>query len=75
MHSVRVNSNTAHSGLDLKLARVAARVKQRALGAAMGVTESRISSIEREAIVTPKLAERYLRALDTCRTGTPEAAA
>lgn len=64
----------ARTGLDLKLARVAARVKQRAIGTEMGVSESRVSAIEREAVVTPELAARYLAALDTCRTTTPSAA-
>lgn len=63
------------TGLDLKLARVAARVKQRAIGAAMGVSETRVSHIEREAVVTPELAERYMTALRICGTGTPGAAA
>lgn len=65
----------ARTGLDLKLARVARRIKQKAVGAAMGVSESRVSSIEREAVVTPELAERYLRALDTCDTSTSGRAA
>lgn len=56
------------SGLDLKLARVAARVKQNHLGAAMGVSQSRVSAIEREQFVTNETADRYLAALDTCRT-------
>lgn len=70
-----MNSQPAQTGLDLKLARVARRVKQRVLGAAMGVSESRISSIEREAVVTPELAARYLAALDTCATSTSGRAA
>lgn len=49
-------------------------MKQKALGAAMGVSESRVSSIEREAVVTPELAERYMTALDTCGTQTGQAA-
>lgn len=65
----------ARTGLDLKLARVARRIKQKAVGAAMGVSESRVSSIEREAIVTPELAARYLQALDTCDTSTSGRAA
>ena len=57
-----------YTGLDLKVARVRARVKQREIGLVMGVTESRISSIEREGIVTSDTARRYLAALDTCST-------
>lgn len=62
-----MNAATPVTGLDLKLARVAARVKQRQLGQAMGVSESRVSSIERESFVTAELAARYRTALDTCR--------
>lgn len=69
-----MNSPAARTGLDLKLARVARRIKQKTLGSAMGVSESRISSIEREAVVTPELAERYLAALDTCGTSAGRAA-
>ena len=68
-------TTTARTGLDLKLARVAARIKQKPLGEAMGVSASRVAAIEREAVVSVELAERYLRALGTCGTGTPEAAA
>jgi len=67
-----MDTNRAVTGLDLKLARVARRVKQKALGDAMGVSFSRISAIEREAVVTPTLAVRYLAALDTCGTSTSE---
>jgi transcriptional regulator with XRE-family HTH domain len=63
------------TGLDLKLARIAARVKQKAIGRAMGVSESRVSAIEREAVVTPETADRYVAALDTCRTDAPKAVA
>lgn len=70
-----MDSTPTQTGLDLKLARVAARVKQRALGTAMGVSESRVSAIEREAVVTADLAARYLTALDTCRQGTSGRAA
>lgn len=62
------------SGLWLKLQRIAARVKQRQLAAQMGVSESRVSAIEREAVVTPETRARYLDALGICGTQRPEAA-
>lgn len=62
------------TGLDLKLARVAARVKQWQVAAEMGVSPSRVASIERESVVSPAIRDRYLTALDTCRTSTKEAA-
>lgn len=55
------------TGLDLKLARVAARCKQHEVAKEMGVTPSRISALEREAVVSETAAARYLAALDTCR--------
>lgn len=60
----------ATTGLDLKLARIAARVKQRDLGLAMlpPVSGSRVAAIEREGFIHPDLEQRYLSALDTCRT-------
>lgn len=51
------------TGLDLKLERVAQRVKQARVAHFMGVTDSRVSSIEREAVVTPETAARYREAL------------
>lgn len=65
---------TPRTGLDLKLARVARRIKQKPLAEAMGVSASRVAAIEREAVVTPELAARYMAALDTCGTGTSAAA-
>lgn len=62
--------NPPTTGLGLKLARTAERVKQWQVADAMGVSPSRVASIEREAVVSPALAQRYLTALDTCRTGT-----
>lgn len=63
------------SGLDLKVARTRARVKARAVADAMGVSPSRVAAVEREAVVTPEMARRYLEAIETCRTpGTAPAA-
>lgn len=56
------------SGLDLKLRRVAARVKVQAIAARMEVSASRISTIENQAVVTEDAAERYLAALATLTT-------
>jgi DNA-binding transcriptional regulator YiaG len=57
-----------HSGLDLKLMRVAADVRTSDLAFAMGVTDSRISYIEGRRVVTETAAERYLSALATLTT-------
>lgn len=57
----------AVTGLELKLQRVALRVKNRELAEAMGVDPSRISAIERQAYVTPETVERYTKALGTLR--------
>lgn len=67
-----VSTTTPTTGLGLKLARTAERVKQWQVADAMGVSPSRVASIEREAVVSPKLVDRYMKALDTCRTGTSE---
>lgn len=54
------------SGLDLKLRRVARRVKVKDLADAMGYNRhSRVSQIEATAVVTQEAAERYLSALET----------
>lgn len=57
-------------GIDLKLRRVAARVKATELAAAMEppVTSSRIGHIEAAAVVTDAAAEKYLAALATLTT-------
>lgn len=63
------------TGLELKVRRVAARVKAIDLAQAMGVSASRVSSIEREAVVSSAASKRYLAALDKCATSrTSEAA-
>lgn len=56
------------SGMDLKLARVAARVRQYQIAAGMGVSVSRVAKIEREQWVSGMIAERYRAALLTCVT-------
>lgn len=60
-------------GLDLKLKRIAQRVKQYELAKAMGVSTSRLSKIEREGLASTEITQRYLAALDTCGTlGAPQ---
>jgi hypothetical protein len=51
--------------MELKLRRVSARVTGRALASQMGVTASRVSALEREAVVTDVMAARYVAALET----------
>ena len=51
------------TGLALKLERVAARLKQRPIAEAMGVSVSRVAAIEREAVVTAATWDRYHDAL------------
>lgn len=53
------------TGLELKLRRVAARVKQQDIAAVMGVTKSRVSGIEREHYPSAEATRRYLAALET----------
>lgn len=63
------------TGLDLKLERVAARVKARQVAAAMGVSPSRVSLIEREQFPSPDVVRRYRDAVATCATSPRPAAA
>lgn len=70
-----MTSTDTSTGLGLKLARVAQRTKQRQVADAMGVSESRVSAIEREAVVTPETSQRYVDALRICAISTPTAAA
>lgn len=60
------------TGLALQLERVSIRprITQRQIGEAMTppVSGSRVAAIEREGYIAPDLAQRYLTALDTCRT-------
>jgi transcriptional regulator with XRE-family HTH domain len=53
------------TGIELKVRRVAARVKAYELAEAMDVSPSRVSALEREAEITSTAAERYLAALET----------
>lgn len=61
---------TQPTGLDLKLERVAARVKAVDLAAAMGVHPSRISAIERDQFPTAASVMRYRQAVATCATSS-----
>lgn len=68
-------TTTPYSGLDLKLRRVALRVRAKDLAQEMGVSISRVSHLEREAVVSEAMVSRYLETLATFRTsGTPETA-
>jgi transcriptional regulator with XRE-family HTH domain len=62
-----VDTVTSPTGLDLKVARVAARVKQAELGAHMGVTYSRVAAIEREQFPSAETVRRYRAALEACQ--------
>jgi DNA-binding transcriptional regulator YiaG len=66
--SLGTMTEPTYTGLDLKIARTRARVKAKHIAVAMGVSASRVASLEREAIVTADAADRYLRAVDECRT-------
>jgi transcriptional regulator with XRE-family HTH domain len=66
---------TQPTGLDLKLERVAARVKAVDLAAAMGVHPSRISAIERDQFPTIDSVRRYREAIATCATSATSTAA
>lgn len=58
---------TTVSGLDLKVERVAARVKQKHLADQMGVDASRVSAIEREQFPSAHMVQRYRDALAQCQ--------
>lgn len=55
------------TGMDLRLARTAARVKSVELARAMGVSVSRVSRIEQQDRVIERLERRYLEALEAVR--------
>lgn len=59
------NVRDMHSGLDLKLRRVARRVTVTDLARALGKHRSRVSQIEATAVVTERAAGQYLAALAT----------
>jgi len=68
-------STTTYSGLDLKLRRVGQRVRATELAREMGVSISRVSHLEREAVVSDAMATRYLNTLATFGTSrTPQTA-
>lgn len=56
------------TGLALKVERVSRRVKAKHIAQAMGVSESRVSSIEREQFPSDEVVARYRDALETCAT-------
>jgi transcriptional regulator with XRE-family HTH domain len=58
---------TNPTGLDLKLERVASRVKQHQMASVMGVSASRIAAIEREAYPSDTIVRRYRAALGACQ--------
>lgn len=65
------------TGIDLQVERLRARPKVQAkdVANAMGISSSRISRIENDdKPVTPRMRDRYLAALETCRTSGTEAA-
>lgn len=61
------------TGLDLKLARVAADVRSSELAEAMGVSQSRITYLEGRRVVTAEAERRYREALATLTTKTTDA--
>ncbi len=70
-----MNDETSTTGLDLKVLRTRANLKSKDIAAAMGITSSRLSRIEVDTRVTPRMEARYLAALETCRTSGTSAAA
>ena len=70
-----MDTSTGLTGLDLKLRRVAAGVQVKQIADAMGISSPRLSRIEREPRVTPAMLDRYVSALETCRTSGTSAAA
>lgn len=65
------------TGKDLKIRRIIADVRIKELAQEMGVTGSRVTHIEKQALVSVEATAKYLDALTTCSTkttGTGEAA-
>lgn len=56
------------TGLDLKIERMRLRVKARQIAEAMGVSQSRVSLIEREQFPSADVVQRYREAIATCAT-------
>lgn len=72
---LHMSSPDEPTGLNLKVERVAARVKGVDLAAEMGVSPSRLSAIEREQYPSAENVRRYRTALSTCKNvRTPKAA-
>lgn len=59
--------DTPRSGLDLKVLRTRHRVKGIQVAQAMGVSPSRVTALEREAVPSAEMIRRYVEAVDTCR--------
>lgn len=59
---------SVRTGLDLKVERTRARVKGTVLAREMGISTSRLSKIEDQPSLTERMRDRYLVALETCRT-------
>ena len=55
------------TGHNLKVTRVSARVKAKDIAARMGVSASRVASIEREEFPSAEAVQRYLDALRACQ--------
>lgn len=53
------------TGMELKLRRVGARITGRRLATEMGISNTRVSAIEAQAVVSEDTAARYLAALAT----------
>lgn len=69
-------NETIRTGTDLKVERVRARIAANVVAAQMGISSSRLSRIEAQEALTDRLRDRYLGALETCRTSsTSEGAA
>jgi hypothetical protein len=69
-----VNTTTSTTGLDLKVERVKLQLPARAVADAMGISQSRLSRIEKPEPVTDRMLARYRLALETCRTSGTAAA-
>lgn len=63
-----MTTDTRTTGLDLKVLRVRAQLQVKEVAEAMGISGSRLSRIEVDQPVTPRMEQRYLDALELCRT-------
>lgn len=63
-----------HQGIELKIKRIRARLKQEELASFMGVTRVRIGQIEAMQEMTPVVKERYLTGLTRGRLAARKAA-